>query len=264
MSRSPGWSGRGREIRGGVWGLLGVLVAGAGACASPQDGSGSGFSAGGNLSAGNSSATSGASSTSSGGGGGSEGESEGSGSTSGGSSGSTSGSDSASASGVATSEGTTGVDTTDGGTTGVECMQNGLGNLCGNPYDIGSVMAGATAMGPAVTVSSAAVSDWYKVSFPAVKRPGEGTPTLKFASNEGDVFRFDLTTTTPCMGQPVSCASGGDGGVAKGLKEWSFVDDQPMCCTPPDDGMVAWPGVLYVRVYRTDDACGGYQLMATR
>ena len=53
---------------------------------------------------------------------------------------------------------------------------------------------------------------------------------------------------------------------ATNLVEYTFTDDQPDCCSPPDDSMVSWPGNLYIRVYRVDDGgdCSAYQLQLSR
>ena len=55
-------------------------------------------------------------------------------------------------------------------------------------------------------------------------------------------------------------------GAAIGLTTWTFVDDQPGCCTPPTDSMVAWPNDLHLRVYRTTPglSCAAYQLQFSR
>ena len=155
--------------------------------------------------------------------------------------------------------------TDDTGTTGLDCA-DGLGNLCGNPYDLGGVDEGEAAMSQTTTIITPGVADWFQVSFLAVNRPGGGTPTIVFAQNDNEAYRFDVYTTMPCGGTPASCGEGGDNGQAKNLLEYSFTDDQPDCCSPPDDSMVSWPGTLYIRVYRVDDGgdCSTYQLQLTR
>lgn len=246
---------------------LALLGAPALACASSEDGS---FSGGPGLSAGNGMGTSGTGATTQVSGDASDSDasvSQGSDSNSN----SDSSSASATETGTTTSEpGTTGgpstgTTTDDSGTTGLDC-EDGLGNLCGNPYDLGSLAEGDQALSQTSTILTPGVADWFQVSFPAINRPGGGTPTIRFMQNEGDVFRFDAYTEMPCGGTPVSCGEGGEGGVASNLLEYTYTDDQPDCCAPPDDSMVAWPGKVYIRVYRNDagNTCDAYQLILTR
>lgn len=163
------------------------------------------------------------------------------------------------------SDGATTAEETEGEDTELDCA-DGLGNLCGNPNDLGNLAVGDQKMSPEVTIITPGLSDWYKVTFQAVQRPGGGVPTIKFATNDADAFRFDINTGAPCDGQAASCGDGGDGGLATGLTEWTFADDLPECCTPPGESQVPWPGVLYLRVYRIDagQTCGKYQLTLSR
>lgn len=163
------------------------------------------------------------------------------------------------------SDGATTAAETEGEDTELDCA-DGLGNLCGNPNDLGNLAVGDQKMSPEVTIITPGLSDWYKVSFQAVQRPGGGVPTIKFATNDAGAFRFDINTGAPCDGQAASCGDGGDGGLATGLTEWTFADDLPECCTPPGESQVPWPGVLYLRVYRIDagQTCGKYQLALSR
>ena len=227
------------------------------ACASaPDEGSGSGLSAG-NMSAGSTGGDESGGDPSSGGPTGPTGPvSASDGSGSGGASATGSGGDETT---------TTGDPTSDGSTTALDCA-SGLSNLCGNPYDLGSVNVGGVATGPQLTLLTPGAADWYKVSFPAVNRPGGGVPTLEFAVNDDDAFRFDLTTGTPCMGQVMSCGQGGEAGKATALKEWSFADDLAECCQDPAESLVPWPGTVYVRVYRPagGESCAAYQLAVSR
>ncbi len=241
--------------------LLGATALG---CAGPEDSS---FSQGPGLSAGNGNSATEASSTS--------------GATSDSGNPSASGSDSGSASGTSTTTtpatsdpGTTAPGTsteaTDGttttGTTGLDC-DDGLGNLCGNPYDLGTIAEGETVMSQTSTIITAGVADWFQVAFPAINRPGGGTPSISFLQNDDDAFVFDVFTGMPCGGEAASCGEGGDeNSQATNLTEYTYTDDQPDCCAPPDDSMVPWPGQLYIRVYRADegDTCSAYQLTLSR
>jgi hypothetical protein len=167
-----------------------------------------------------------------------------------------------------TTDPTTGTDTDDPttGTTGLDC-DDGLGNLCGNPYDLGSIAEGETVMSQTSTIITPGVADWFQVAFPAINRPGGGTPSISFLQNDDDAFRFDVFTGMPCGGEAASCGEGGDeNSQATNLDEYTYTDDQPDCCSPPDDSMVPWPGQLYIRVYRVDDGqtCSAYQLTLSR
>ncbi len=244
---------------------LALLGATALACAGPEDSS---FSQGPGLSAGNGNSATEASSTS--------------GATSGSGDPSASGSNSDSASGTSTTNPTTSEPTsdpgtsteatdgtgTDGttGTTGLDC-DDGLGNLCGNPYDLGSIAEGETVMSQTSTIITAGVADWFQVAFPAINRPGGGTPSISFLQNDDDAFVFDVFTGMPCGGEAASCGEGGDeNSQATNLTEYTYTDDQPDCCSPPDDSMVPWPGQLYIRVYRADggETCSAYRLTLSR
>ena len=243
---------------------LALLGATALACASSEEGS---FSGGPGLSAGNGNSATDGSTTAD--------------STSDASDASASGTNSDSASGTSTTDpsttdpGTSGPTTSTGttegttegtGTTGLDC-DDGLGNLCGNPYDLGSLAEGETAMSQTSTIITAGVADWFQVAFPAINRPGGGTPSISFLQNDDDAFRFDVYTGMPCGGEAASCGEGGDeNSQATNLDEYTYTDDQPDCCSPPDDSMVAWPGQLYIRVYRIDDGqtCAAYQLSLSR
>ncbi|MCA9635288.1 MAG: hypothetical protein KC420_04570 [Myxococcales bacterium] len=237
------------------------------ACAQSEEATAS-FTGAGSLSAGNS-ATASAGST------GSTGDSESASASASASASNSGGSNSASASGTTTNDPTdptgdsssTGMttDETSGTTGGLDC-DDGLGNLCGNPYDLGMVMEGGGAMSEVRTITTPGVADWYQVSFTATGRPGGGTPTVTFAANDDGAYVFDAYTQPPCGAPPATCGQGGENGAASKITEYTFVDDQPDCCAPPDDSMVPWPGVLYLRVYRVDagQTCATYQLALSR
>jgi hypothetical protein len=152
------------------------------------------------------------------------------------------------------------------GDVGCECPDDGVSGNCNMPTELGTLMAvGDNVLGVVGNVAQEGGIEWYTVSFPAAARPGDGTPTLQFAINEGDAFVFDVVTGQ-CDAGAQTCTTGGTGGSAIGLTTWSFVDDDPGCCTPPSDAMVAWPNQLFIRVYRTSmgSSCAAYQLQATR
>ena len=150
---------------------------------------------------------------------------------------------------------------------GCECADDGVSGNCNMPTDMGTLNVGESKPGVVGNVPTDGGIDWYKISFPlADVRPGLGTPTLSFAVNEGDAFVFDVVYDQ-CGGDGMPCGMGGDvGGLAIGLTEWTFVDDDPGCCTAPMDSMVPWPATIYIRVQRTTtgSSCATYQLQASR
>ena len=148
---------------------------------------------------------------------------------------------------------------------GCECPNDGISGNCDTPTDLGTLMPGDTAMGVVGNVPQEGSLDWYTVSFPTAIRPGEGMPTIGFAINEGDAFVFDVVGAA-CEVAGTPCSSGGTNGAAIAVTDWSFVDDVPDCCTPPDDSMVPWPNQIFVRVYRTTmgPSCATYQLQVSR
>lgn len=150
--------------------------------------------------------------------------------------------------------------------TGCECPDDGVGSNCNLPFDLGVLTAGGMKMGVVGNVPVENNFDWYQVSFPTDARPGEGTPTISFAINEGEQFVFDVLTDQ-CGAGGMACGNAGaPEGIAEGLTEFSFVDDDPGCCTEPMDALVPWPDLVYVRVYRTSagSSCAAYQLQVSR
>jgi len=148
---------------------------------------------------------------------------------------------------------------------GCECPDDGVSGSCNMPTDLGIIAMGETKLGVVGNAPTEDSIDWYVVHYPAVARPGEGTPAIQFSVNQGDAFVFDVVAGQ-CEASGASCTSGGTGGAAIGLTSWSFTDDDPGCCTPPADSMVAWPNDLYLRVYRTSpgSSCAAYQLQISR
>jgi hypothetical protein len=149
---------------------------------------------------------------------------------------------------------------------GCECPDDGVSGNCNSPTDLGVLNPGDMVLSMIGNVPQEGALDWYVLSFPlAAARPGMGTPAIEFAINEGDAFVFDVVGGQ-CEAMGVPCTSGGTDGAGIGLTSWSFVDDDPGCCTPPNDSMVAWPDPVYIRVYRTDmgASCAAYQLQVSR
>lgn len=148
---------------------------------------------------------------------------------------------------------------------GCDCPDDGVSGNCMAPQDLGMLAVGDSVLSVVGNVPQEGALDWYSVSFPAPARPGEGTPTIFFSINEGDAFVFDVVGEQ-CAATGVACTTGGTNGVGVALTEWSFVDDDPGCCTPPMDSMVAWPNQVFLRVYRTTmgASCATYQLSVSR
>ena len=148
---------------------------------------------------------------------------------------------------------------------GCECPDDGVSGNCMAPQDLGVLQPGDSALSVVGNVPQEGALDWYTVSFPAAARPGEGQPTIFFSINEGDAFVFDVVGEQ-CGAAGVACTSGGTNGTGIGLTDWSFVDDDPGCCTPPMDSMVPWPNQIHLRVYRTTmgASCATYQLNVSR
>ncbi|MCA9691399.1 MAG: hypothetical protein R3A51_09615 [Nannocystaceae bacterium] len=157
----------------------------------------------------------------------------------------------------------TDTDTTDTGP--LDCDE-GFGLTCDAPTNLGPVLENASVSSLMNTITPDA-SNWFRVQFPSMARPGGGTPTIVFDVNENDAFAFELYNGgNPCVDAPASCASGGVGGLATDLQQWTFTDDVMDCCAPPDDSMVPWPAEVFLRVYRIDgeNTCATYVLTAKR
>ncbi len=150
--------------------------------------------------------------------------------------------------------------------TGCECADDGVGSNCNQPFDLGVLTPGGSKMGIVGNVPVENNFDWYQVSFPAEARPGEGMPSISFAINTEEQFVFDVLTDV-CGAGGMQCGNAGaPEGLAEGLTDFTFVDDDPGCCTEPMDALVPWPDVVYIRVYRTTagSSCAAYQLQVSR
>jgi hypothetical protein len=149
---------------------------------------------------------------------------------------------------------------------GCECPEDGVSSNCNQPTSLGTLAAGDMVLSVVGTVPQESSLDWFTVSFPADGRPGGGMPAIEFAINEGDAFVFDVVSAQ-CQATGIDCGEGGnDNNVGIGLDAWSFVDDDPDCCAPPNHALTPWPEQIYLRVYRTTPgaSCATYQLRATR
>ena len=149
---------------------------------------------------------------------------------------------------------------------GCECDDDGISGDCNFPTDLGALAVGDQVLGVVGNIPQENAIDWYMVSFPlADARPGQGTPSISFSVNEDEAFVFDIVDQQ-CAADAQACTSGGTDGFAVGLTDWTFVDDDPGCCAPPMDSLIAWPDPIFVRVYRTTPgaSCATYQLQLSR
>lgn len=156
----------------------------------------------------------------------------------------------------------------DGGTPAVDagpmCTDDRAGTTCATALSLGaSIAVGGMAMSDMAVIPIAGGGDWYSVTFEpsaTAMTPGGGTPTIAFAVNEEDAFRFDVLTA---CGTPATCAMG----MSTELTSYSFTDDQSM----PGDmqwttRMNDWPSTLTIRVHRTTPgaSCASYRLTVSR
>jgi hypothetical protein len=132
---------------------------------------------------------------------------------------------------------------------GCECIDDGWANACTSAtwYDtlqtVGQVdnVYGYTPLNGA--------NDWFYVKFPNV---ASGKPHMILVNSPGYVMDVGPDCTTALSS---TCNVW-----ATGLVEWTFSDTYS-----GNSRSVAWPGVIYVRVYRTASAnsCQQYDLQAT-
>ncbi len=155
----------------------------------------------------------------------------------------------------------------DGGTP--TCSDEGHGNACEAPTDLGSVDPGGEVTSMVGYLPTAGAEDWFLVGFPSLGMPnmaGGGEPRIELSMNQGEVFRFEVRSTCSAT---VAC---GDGAGARDLLSWSFVDDQSATEAEASGDMdystrdQPWPSPVYVRVYRALGGadCSAYQLTVTR
>jgi hypothetical protein len=134
------------------------------------------------------------------------------------------------------------IDTTYG--TGCECQDNSAGSNCGTALSVGTIPIGGASTTRTGVLPLASSADWFTVHYPSNGRgPGQGMPEIKFASNPGNNYRFDVYLN--CNGATSACGSGES---PTGNTSWDFQDDS--INTPFRSNGVAWPSNVYVRVYR--------------
>jgi hypothetical protein len=110
--------------------------------------------------------------------------------------------------------------------------------------------------------------DWYQVDFPADPnnpRPNSGTPTITFAINDNNDYRFEVFRDcgAQAFGQGLASEFGAG---APPLLEWSFNDLVPMEEQLSYVDNVLWPTTVWIRVVRfqNDGECTEYQLQVSR
>ena len=111
--------------------------------------------------------------------------------------------------------------------------------------------------------------DWYWIGFPENMglgvRPNTGIIKIDFAQNDGNDYRFEVYRT--CEG----IAFGDDlatqfGAGAPPAREWWFFDSHAMAFANQWTVTVAWPEIVYVRVFRVQNpgVCNQYKLRVQR
>jgi len=149
---------------------------------------------------------------------------------------------------------------------GCECVDDTIGASCTGPTNAGSVAPGGTFMSPVGRVPPSGGSDWYVITFPEspdFRDHGVGTPTITFAGNDNNAFRFEVRSAA-CPGTILGCGTGSAS--ATGLTTWSFNDTCVNSATDCSTRGTAWPSTVYVKVYRVTAgaSCDNYQLRVTR
>jgi hypothetical protein len=136
-----------------------------------------------------------------------------------------------------------------------ECLQG---------YALGNVAPAGSTQGPVAQVPNVGISDWYVATFTPTGPAsyGGGTPRITFAVNTNGIYVFDIAPD--CVGG--SSPGCDEGGVATGVDDWSFVDNQSTAgASQWSTRDEPWPATVYVRVYRTTGTgCEDYQLTVTR
>ncbi|EYF06307.1 Hypothetical protein CAP_2185 [Chondromyces apiculatus DSM 436] len=132
-------------------------------------------------------------------------------------------------------------------TTGCECLSSNVSATCSLPASLGTVNVG----GQTTTSSNlvpAGKENWYVINFTG-NTNANYHPRVRFTSNPGNAFRFDVRTN--CAGGTMAC--GVEGGVSNGLTDWETYHpaangfNQPV---PPAGNN----GQVLIRVYRVAGA----------
>ncbi|AKF09433.1 hypothetical protein [Sandaracinus amylolyticus] len=127
---------------------------------------------------------------------------------------------------------------------GCECPVSTASQACGAPTALG-VLNLAQSFNTSANIAIAGTELWYTVGF-AGNTSAAYHPRIRFTSNPGDQFRFDVRTN--CSGVALSC--GNEGGVSNGVTDWeTFVGTgTPGYYNPIPP--VGNNGTVLVRVYR--------------
>ena len=135
---------------------------------------------------------------------------------------------------------------------------------CGTRIDLGTLGAGSSTGTDLRRLPIAGQEEWFLIRFPesaTFRRHGAGRPRVRFATNEGGVFRFDVRT---------SCSSGngpcGSGGTAGSRTDWTFEDTCSSGGTGCSTRRTGWPNTTLIRVRRTNSgsSCARYSLSISR
>ena len=144
--------------------------------------------------------------------------------------------------------------------TGCECEDDNSGSTCSTGELLGAFAAGQT-----TTVNGrlplAGLEDWYDIDMSASSRAGSGTPRVELINNPSGAYLIDIFFD--CAGHAAGCGSGGTGGEATGVTEYSFTDNQS---TGYRSNNTPWPDSIKVRVYRvtSNPVCENYTIEVSR
>jgi len=144
---------------------------------------------------------------------------------------------------------------------GCECLDDIAGPTCNVALDLGPVDAGDV-VGHTGKLPLGSSEDWLIVSFPVgASRPGAGVPSIEMTVRPDSSFVFDVYVD--CNSTLGGC---GSGGFAQGIEHWTFADNNSSGLNGFSTHTAAWPGTLYIRVYRGTSAptCGDYTISITR
>ena len=144
---------------------------------------------------------------------------------------------------------------------GCECLEGTPSAACTTPISLGSLGAGASALGPVTNIVAAGGADWYSVSYPfsaTFLLHGAGTPQVVFSRNDGAAFAFEVRVPG-CPGAPFPLCGGT-------LTSWQYSDTCVAGGTNCSTRNSSWPGSVYIRVFRITGgaSCGSYQLSVSR
>ena len=121
-------------------------------------------------------------------------------------------------------------------TNGCECADDSHANICSGAEDLGSLSNGAS-VNRTGKVAPSGGSDYFRVGFNNTGRgPGQGVPRVRFTTNEGNVFRMEVTAN--CSAGASACGSGGN---ASSITDWQFQDNASSGITGYSINGTSWP-----------------------